>query len=790
MHFRSPPKQLAFFILLLSVLLLPASSEVLAASGGGGGTASGIGGSREGIFVAEIILLLIVGRGLGELMERIGQPAVMGQLIGGILLGPSLFGWLWPSAQHMVFPSDPEQKSMIDAVSQLGILLLLLLTGMETDLRLVRRVGAACISISAAGIAVPFACGFALAQFLPASLLPEPSERVVAGLFIGTALSISSVKIVAIIIREMGFMRRDLGQIIVSSAIIEDTVGWLIMAVTFGIATNGSLKIVPLTLTIIEVAAFMVFSLTLGRRIVFELIRWANDTLKSEFAVITVILLVMGVMAMTTDLIGVHTVLGAFVAGILVGESPILSGHIEAQLRGIITALFMPVFFGMAGLSADLTVLADPMLALLTAGLVLIASVGKFAGAFIGGEIAGMDRKEATAVGCAMNARGSTEVIVASIGLSMNILSHNLFTMIVTMAVLTTLAMPPMLRWALRRLPMGDEEKERVERETLDERGFVSQLERLLLAVDDSATGRLTAYLAGLIGGSSGMPTTVLRLEKDSEEGAKSKGEERHLAAVKKGAKAGASAVEKDEKTSVDKVRLTARTESGAPGESIAEEARKGYDLLLAGIGRALTPKGAFTKRLSDITRGFDGPLCLVVKGGGKTEKLPDLAPGATILVPVNGTEVARRAADFAFAIARPQRARVKALYVSPRGKELGTRISLSHRREEAALKDIVSLADRYGVPIKTAMRTHGAPADAIIREAAKGAALVVMGVSKRSGDDLFFGETASAVLAGCASPVVLVAGERQRRSEAEREAERSGKSDSATAAANKETAS
>jgi len=788
MNFKSPPKQLALSVLLLSVFLLPAAHEALAASGkAGGGAVSGIGGAREGIFVAEIVLLLVVGRGLGELMERIGQPAVMGQLIGGIMLGPSLFGWLWPSAQHLVFPSDPEQKSMVEAVSQLGILLLLLLTGMETDLRLVRRVGYSCVSISAAGIAVPFVCGFALAQFLPASLLPEPSERIVAGLFLGTALSISSVKIVAIIIREMGFMRRDLGQIIVSSAIIEDTVGWLIMAVTFGIATNGKLEIVPLTLTVVEVAAFMVFSLTLGRRIVFELIRWANDTLKSEFAVITMILIVMGVMAMTTNLIGVHTVLGAFVAGILVGESPILSDHIEAQLRGVITALFMPVFFGIAGLSANLTVLADPTLALLTAGLVLIASVGKFAGAFIGGEVAGMDRKEAVAVGCGMNARGSTEVIVASIGLSMNILSHNLFTMIVTMAVLTTLAMPPMLRWALRRLPMGEEEKERVERETLDERGFVSQLERLLLAVDDSPTGRLTAYLAGLIGGSSGMPTTVLRLEKESEEEERSKAEERHLAAVKKGAKAGASAVEKAEKTSVDKVRLTARTESGAPAESIAEEARKGYGLLLAGIGRALTPKGAFTKRLNDITRGFDGPLCLVVKGG-KVEKLPVLAPGATILVPVNGTEVARRAADLAFAIARPQRARVKALYVSPRGKELGTRISLSHRREEAALKDVVNLADRYGVPIKTAMRTHGAAADAIVREAAKGAALVVMGVSKRSGDDLFFGETASAVLAGSASPIVLVAGERVRRSEAEREAERSGKSDSA-AAAKKEAA-
>jgi Kef-type K+ transport system membrane component KefB/nucleotide-binding universal stress UspA family protein len=779
---NSQSRQLSTLALAIGLALLAAMVIPALAAEGGQRKAAGMGGSGEGIFVAEIVLLLVVGRGLGELMERVGQPAVMGQLIGGILLGPSLFGWLWPAGQHMMFPTNPEQKSMIEAVSQLGILLLLLLTGMETDLRLVRRVGAACFSISAAGIAVPFICGFALAQFLPEALLPEPSERVVAGLFLGTALSISSVKIVAIIIREMGFMRRDLGQIIVSSAIIEDTVGWLIMAVTFGIATHGSLEIGPLALTIVEVAIFMAFSLTIGRRIVFELIRWANDTFRSEFAVITVILVIMGLMAITTNLIGVHTVLGAFVAGILVGESPILSEHIEAQLRGIITALFMPVFFGMAGLSADLTVLADPKLALLTAGLVLIASIGKFGGAFAGGKFAGMSFKEATAVGSAMNARGSTEVIVASIGLSMNILSHNLFTMIVTMAVLTTLAMPPMLRWALRRLPMGAQEKERVDREALDERGFVSSLERLLLAVDDSANGRFTAYLAGLIGGSSGMPTTVLRLEKDAEEDGKARGEEKHLDELKKGAKASATAVEEAENTSVDKVRMTARTESGAPGKSIAEEARKGYDLLFIGLGRSLTQKGAFTRKLNEVTRGFDGPLCLVVKGVGKAEKAPVLQPGATILVPVNGTETARRAADLALAIARPQQARVKALYVAPRARS-GGRISLSHRREEAALKDIVDLAERYGVPIKTAMRTHGAAAEAITREATKGAALVVMGVTQRSGDELFFGETAAAVLAACTQPVVLVAGERVPRDEPATEAERSGKSESAAAA-------
>ncbi|PDQ21181.1 potassium transporter [Mesorhizobium sanjuanii] len=724
-----------------------------------------MGGSGEGILVAEIVLLLLIGRGLGEVLQRYGQPAIMGQLIGGILLGPSLFGWLWPSAQHLIFPSDPAQKGMIDAVSQLGILMLLLLTGMETDLRLVRRVGAACVSISVTGVVVPFACGFALAQFLPDSLLPDPTQRVVAGLFIGTALSISSVKIVAMVVREMNFMRRNLGQVIVSSAIIEDTIGWLIIAITFGIATNGRLELLPLVTTVAAVAAFMVFSFTVGRRMVFTLIRWTNDSFRSEYAVITMILIIMGVMALITNMIGVHTVLGAFVAGILVGESPILSSHIEGQLRGVITALFMPVFFGTAGLSADLTVLADPTLALLTVALVVIASLGKFGGAFLGGRLAGMSFKEATAVGCAMNARGSTEVIVASIGLSMNILSHNLFTMIVTMAVITTLAMPPMLRWALARLPVGQDEKQRVEREALDEYGFVSKLERLLVLVDDSRIGKFTAYLAGLVGGGSGMPTTLLHLKNGRlDRPAANKGPQRALKEIKRGAQKSAEAVKRTEDTLVDKVHLTARTESEATAGIIAEEARKGFGMLLVGLDNALTEKGSFTRALNEITDGFDGPLCLVLNGGDATDRMPTLKIGTSILVPVNGTEVARRAADFALALARPNRARVKILYVSQGSARSRRATPVSHRREEAVLKDIADLASRYGVPVDTSIHTRVTPDKAIIREVAKGAAIVVMGVTQRPGEDLFFGDTASAVVATCDCPIVLLASERIKR--------------------------
>src|SRR5437588_3465154 len=224
----------------------------------------------EFILLAQIALLIAVGRGLGELMQRIGQPSVIGELLGGLLLGPSLFGWLWPSAQAAIFPPSGEQKALLEGIAQFGILLLLLLTGMETDLKLVRKVGRAAATISVAGIVVPFICGFTLGEFLPQTLLPHPEARLVASLFLGTALSISSVKIVAVVVREMNFMRRNVGQIIVATAIIDDTIGWIIIAMIFSLASHGTLDIWSVGQAVLCTLAFLGVSFTIGRRLVFR----------------------------------------------------------------------------------------------------------------------------------------------------------------------------------------------------------------------------------------------------------------------------------------------------------------------------------------------------------------------------------------------------------------------------------------------------------------------------------------------------------------------------------------
>ncbi|MGN6462666.1 MAG: cation:proton antiporter domain-containing protein, partial [Pseudolabrys sp.] len=720
-------------------------------------------------------------------------------LIAGILLGPSVLGALFPDVQHALFPAAKEQKAMLDGLSQVGVLFLLLLTGMETDLKLVRQTGRASFLASAFGIVVPFACGFALGEYLPDSMLPDPEKRLITSLFLGTALSIASVKIVAMVVREMNLMRRVVGQVILASAIIDDSIGWIIVSIIFGIALHGVVEPLHLAQSVIGTLVFLGLSLTLGRRAVFFIIRWVNDTFVSEFAVITAIILIMGIMATITHLIGVHSVLGAFVAGILVGESPILTRHIDEQLRGLITAFFMPIFFGAAGLTADLTILADPSIALLTAGLIVIASVGKFGGAFIGAELGGLTRREGFALACGMNARGSTEVIIATVGLSMGALSENLFTMIVTMAILTTLAMPPTLRWALSRIPMRREEKARLEREELEEKGFVPNLERLLLAVDDSVNGKFAARLAGMIAGTHGMPTTVMEIKNDGGrdktehsargEQPKDRKTKSKAAAIKEETKT--RKAEKEAEDAGDHVRAAAEetkskqkaTENNdtpidvittvhetPTAEIVANEARKGYDFLIIGLGktksRGQSRSQDFHQHISQLASGFVGPLAVVEMRDDKhvdKPKSPEKSkPGdLNILVPVNGTEPARRAAEVAITMARATRMPITVLYVAGRsgGKGRARRSTKARRAEESILKDIVKLGETYNTEVRTEIVANLDPDQAILKQVAKGKHnMIVMGVGRRPGETLFFGDTATTLLEKSNSSIIFVA--------------------------------
>lgn len=717
------------------------------------------------IFIAEIALMLLVGRLLGEVMQRIGQPAVMGQLIAGVALGPSVLGAIWPEASHAIFPDTIAQKKMIDGISQLGVLMLLLITGMETDLALVKRMRRTAFSTSIGGILLPFVCGFLIGEFLPDAMIPDPRQRLATSLFLATALSISSVKIVAMVVMEADFTRRNVGQIILASAILDDTVGWIIIALIGAIVAEGSVNVASLSFSVLGTAIFLVFSFTVGGRLVAHVIRWTNDHLSIEMPVITAILVLTFAGALLTDYIGVHTVLGAFVVGILVGQSPILTKHIEEQLRGLVVALFAPIFFAVAGLSVDLTVLKSPYLLKLAIALILIASFGKIVGCYVGGRFGRMTHREATALAIGMNARGSTEVIVATIGLSMGVLTRDIFTLIVFMAITTTLITPPLLRWALARIPPTGEEKERLEREQAEAKDSLPKIERLLITVDNSPDGRLASMLGGLFAGTrqimasvlelGAKETTTLRLTRDNSSDVVKMSMD--AAAQKLRGSNGEEAV-----TAVLPDVLTRQITDAELSEAILGATKKGFEMLFLGVERALEigdkELHTFNSSVGNIWQDFKGATAIAIARGDHAEKRFDHS--LNILVPTTGTDYSRRGAEVAIAIAKASGSRVTALHVSSAPSEalLIRQIRKLLNTGRAIVTDVRDLGTREGVRVTPIVKVRRAPEAAILRQIKRGKHnLVVLGVKARTGEKLSFGPRVTVLLENTPCSLLIV---------------------------------
>ena len=708
------------------------------------------------IFAAELILLLFFGRLIGEGMTRIGQPPIFGQLLAGVLLGPSIFGAVLPELRHIIFPETPTLKSMIDAVSQIGILLLLLLTGMETNLARVNRKRRAVISTSLFGIAVPFVCGVALAYALPDALIPSTSARLVTALFLGTALSISSVKIVAMVLMEVGAIRRDLGQLILATAILDDSLAWIIIAIISGIAAYGAVNFEHVGMSVGLTAVFLAVSLTVGRRVVARIILWCNDNLAIEVPVISAILVIMLTMALTTDLIGVHTALGAFVAGILIGQSPILTEHIENELRGFIIAFFSPVFFAVAGLGMDLRTLLDPQLLALTLAVILIASIGKFLGALAGGMVGGLTWLESLALATGLNARGSTEVIIASIGLSMGALSNQLYTMIVAMAVFTTMIMPPTLRWMMGRVPLRDEEAQRLDKEEAEQHESVPKMERALVYVDDSNNGALAATLAGLFAARQGVLTTVLQAP--GAQGDKDQGRDRLTAA-------GNAALQNVPEPAGKETPAPAKPaleqlvqgRTARADDAIEKEVAKGYSIAFVGIDQPISRTAPrFADPLQALVATFDGPIGILLNGRRYD---PSSDGPLNILMPTGGSPEARLATEIALALADVSRGTLTVLHVfDPREDTLMLR-GRARRLGISVLVDAHRLGKRSGVAVKGLTATNTQPETEIRRAARRGGYdLVVLGTALRRGETKFLGPRTLGLVQSLRMPVLLIA--------------------------------
>ncbi len=387
-----------------------------------------------------LAVVVIAGRLLGKALARLGQPPVIGEVLSGILLGPSLLGRLAPGAEAYLFPDAA--RPALGVVAQLGVVLYMFVVGLEFDSASLRRRAAPFMITSAASIALPFMLGIAVAEYLYGELSPAGVRPLTFALFMGVAMSITAFPVLARILTDRGLSRTELGTAALTCAAVGDAAAWCLLAVVVGVARA---TIAGALLSAALAAAFILVMLAGGRPLAARLAPPAAAGDEPSSAAVTWTLAGLLLSAVVAELIGIHAIFGAFIFGaILPAESPV-ARQLTDQRTPIVTILFLPAFFALTGLRTELGLLSSPREWVICALIIVVAMAGKFGGTFIAGRTVGMAPRFAASLGVLMNTRGLMELIVLNVGLDIGVISPSLFTMMVVMAVVTTAITGPLL---------------------------------------------------------------------------------------------------------------------------------------------------------------------------------------------------------------------------------------------------------------------------------------------------------------------------------------------------------
>jgi Kef-type K+ transport system membrane component KefB/nucleotide-binding universal stress UspA family protein len=619
------------------------------------------------LLLLQLAVLLLVARSMGELMRRINLPPVVGELLAGVVLGPSLFGAILPATQIALFPHSQDQSNLLGVVSWLGVLFLLVATGLETDLNLVLRKGKTALLISLGGIILPFISGFSLGWVLPENLLANPSQRLVFSLFIATAMSITAVPVIAKVLMDLDLIRRDIGQITLAAGMTDDTMGWILLSVVSGLAHSGEFDLKTVVASVSSAILFLGLAFTLGRTVIDRIFRWTDDHIGGVTASLSMTIILGLFAAALTHGLGLEAALGAFIVGILVGESRRFNREAGHILEVITSGFLAPIFFAAAGLKVDLRTLFVPETLLYGSIVLAIACIGKFVGAYVGSRLGGLSHWEGLAMGSGMNARGAMEIIVATIGLSLGVLNLQMYSIIVMVAIITSLMAPPLLRLTLSKVAMGEEEASRLEQEELSSRSFAKQIKRVLMPTRGGNNVQIAAQMVSCLAHQNPLEVTALYVHRDKKSLNRT-----HISTVAPAkdttAEMALAVIEQEVRLPPESLLKTKTVSSVNTPEAILSEAQKGYDLIVLGATEQQRIRGSRFNIVTDRIIQAAPCAVMVVKS-----HLPQ-AKGDTciitkqefrhILVPTVGSDYSKNAVEIACTIAAQTQAMVSLINV------------------------------------------------------------------------------------------------------------------------------
>ncbi len=394
------------------------------------------------LLVLQIAAILLVARIVGTLFRLIGQPRVVGEMAAGIILGPSLFGWLAPGISAIVFPAA--SLGYLNALSQVGLVLFMFLVGLALNPNELKGLGHAAILTSHASISVPFVLGGSLALYLYPRLSNGSVTFLSFALFLGAAMSITAFPVLARILTERNLLSTRLGVIAISCAAVDDVSGWCVLAAIL-VLIRAHNHATPLWLTVAGSAAFAFFVIYAARPLLrcFER-SFKRKGLLDDNNVALLILLVLG-SALITEWLGIHLLFGAFLLGAVMPKDHDFVRHLLEKFESVTVVLLLPLFFAFSGLRTSIGLVHGARMWFYCALIVSVAVAGKLGGSLIAARTAGMKWREATGIGILMNTRGLMELVILNIGLDIKVISPALFSMMVLMALTTTFMTTPLL---------------------------------------------------------------------------------------------------------------------------------------------------------------------------------------------------------------------------------------------------------------------------------------------------------------------------------------------------------
>lgn len=390
--------------------------------------------------LGALMAIILTGQLLGRLFRRLGQPRVIGEVVAGILLGPSFLGQLSPAAMQFVLPESIVPA--LETIAQLGIILYMFLVGLELNGELLRKRAQATLAVSHSSIVVPFVLGSALALYLYPRLAPAGVAFTSFSMFLGAAMAITAFPVLARILTDRGLQQSALGVIALGCAAADDVTAWCLLAFVVGVAQADLSQ--ALTTAVLALAYVACMLIVVRRLIARWLVRPGGEQ-RLTYSASSWVLLSVLTSALITDAIGIHAIFGAFLLGAVIPHDSLLARQFRTRLEDVVTILLLPAFFACTGLRTQIGLVSSAEHWLMTLAIILTATLGKFGGSLVAARLTGLDWRMSASLGILMNTRGLMELIVLNIGLDLGIISPTLFAMMVLMALVTTMATTPIL---------------------------------------------------------------------------------------------------------------------------------------------------------------------------------------------------------------------------------------------------------------------------------------------------------------------------------------------------------